>query len=59
MFRNAVNYYGAYQASKMSFVEIFKDLEKYIDDPIARWQLTVRWKRGVSDTSQLGGFYKD
>jgi len=43
----------------MSFVELFKDLEKYIDSPQARWKYVVRVKRGLTDTSQKGGLYKD
>ena len=43
----------------MSFVELYQDIEKYIDDPEARWKLPVRWKRGFSDTKDPGGYYKD
>ena len=46
-------------SSRMSFVELFQDIEKYIDDPDARWKLTCRWKRGFCDTRQAGGYYKD
>ena len=43
----------------MSFVDLFKDLEQYIDDPTRRWQYTLRVKRGLTDTSLSGGLYKD
>ena len=43
----------------MSFVEMFKDLEKYISDPKRRWKYCMRSKRGLTDTSQKGGFFKD
>mmetsp|Transcript_764 Transcript_764/g.816 ORF Transcript_764/g.816 Transcript_764/m.816 type:complete len:119 (+) Transcript_764:298-654(+) len=43
----------------MSFVELFSDLEKYIDDPKRRFKFAMRVKRGLTDTSQPGGFYKD
>lgn len=43
----------------MSFVELFKDLEKYVDSPLGRWKFTLRVKRGLVDTSQKGGLYKD
>ena len=46
-------------AKEMSFVDLFKDLEKYVDSPQARWKFTLRVKRGLSDTSQKGGLYKD
>lgn len=38
---------------------MFKELEKYIDDPKQRWKHVLRIKRGLTDTSQKGGLYKD
>ena len=58
-YRAALNYYAAYQAGIMSFVDLYKDLEQYIDDPNRRWNFTLRVKRGISDTSVPGGLYKD
>jgi hypothetical protein len=46
-------------ASKMSFVDLFNDLEKYIDNSRRRWKCVVRVKRGISDTGEPGGLYKD
>lgn len=46
-------------AKERSFVEIFNALEKYIQDPDRRWKYVLRVKRGLNDTSQPGGFYKD
>ena len=46
-------------ASKMSFVELFNDLERYIDNRMARWKFVIRLKRGLMDTSEPGGLYKD
>jgi len=46
-------------ASKMSFVDLFNDLEKYIDNPKRRWKCVVRVKRGIMDTGEAGGLYKD
>ncbi len=43
----------------MSFVELFSDLSKYIEDPFRRWKYVLRVKRGLEDTSQPGGFFKD
>lgn len=59
LYRSALNYYAAYMAKELSFVDLFKDLEKYVDSPQARWKFTLRVKRGLSDTSQKGGLYKD
>lgn len=59
LFKAALNYYSAYMASKMSFVDLFNDLEKYIDNPKRRWKCVVRVKRGIMDTGEAGGLYKD
>ena len=34
-------------------------MEDYIVDPERRWNLAVRVKRGLKDTSQPGGLFKD
>ena len=59
LYKAALNYYSAYMASKMSFVELFEDLAKYIDNPRRRWKCVLRVKRGLTDTGELGGLYKD
>lgn len=43
----------------MSFVELFQHLEKYLEDPVHRFKEVLRVKRGIEDTSLLGGCYKD
>ena len=43
----------------MSFVDLFNDIEKYIDDKMSRWKFVLRVKRGLMDTSEPGGLYKD
>jgi len=47
------------KASEMSFSELFKDLEKYVDDERRRYKYVLRVKRGLTDTSKPGGLYKD
>jgi hypothetical protein len=59
LFKPALNYYACYKASEMSFVELFNDLAKYVDNPKKRWKYVLRVKRGLGDTSQPGGLYKD
>jgi len=54
-----LNYYSSCKASELSFVELYNDLEKYIDEPKRRWKACVRVKRGLKDTSTIGGLYKD
>lgn len=58
-YKAALNYYAACQAGVMSFVELYNDLEQYIDNPYRRWNFTLRVKRGMTDTSIPGGLYKD
>ena len=43
----------------MTFVELFNDLEQFIDNPNRRYKCVLRVKRGLQDTSELGGLYKD
>ena len=43
----------------MSFYELYKDLEKYVDNNRLRYRYVLRVKRGLSDTSKPGGLYKD
>lgn len=51
LFKPALNYYMCCKASEMSFSELFKDLEKYVDNPKTRYQYILRVKRGLADTS--------
>jgi hypothetical protein len=73
LFRAALNYYSAYMASRLSFADLFKDLEKYIDCPkrryytrerghnllLDRFRACLRVKRGLTYTDSPGGMYKD
>jgi len=59
LFRQALYYYTCSKARHMSFVELFKDLSKYVSDPKRRWKFVVRCKRGLDDSSRPGGLYKD
>ena len=47
------------QATRLSFRELYQELEEYIDDPQRRWEECLRVKRGLCDTSQPGAFCKD
>jgi hypothetical protein len=33
MYRSALNYYAAFMAKELSFVELFKALERYVETP--------------------------
>ncbi|XP_040288062.1 uncharacterized protein KIAA0895 homolog [Bufo bufo] len=59
LWRAALLYYTVYQASHMSFSELFQDVGRFVKDPNTRWDYCVRAKRGCTDTSQPGCFNKD
>ncbi|XP_030060022.1 putative tyrosine carboxypeptidase MATCAP2 isoform X2 [Microcaecilia unicolor] len=59
LWRAALLYYTVYQASHMSFCELFQDVGKFVKNPNTRWDYCVRAKRGWTDTSQPGCFSKD
>lgn len=43
----------------MSFVELFNDLAKYQPNEKKRYLTCVRMKRGMTNTAEKGGLYKD
>ncbi|XP_063160107.1 putative tyrosine carboxypeptidase MATCAP2 isoform X1 [Candoia aspera] len=59
LWRAALLYYTVYQASQMSFSQLFQDIGRFVTDPSTRWDYCVRAKRGWTDTSQPGCFSKD
>lgn len=56
---DALYYVAVYNANQMSFSELYQYLKKYIDDRNRRWNITLRAKRGISDTSKPGAIAKD
>lgn len=59
LWRAALLYYTVYQASQMSFSQLFQDVGRFVKDPNTRWDYCVRAKRGLTDTSKPGCFNKD
>ncbi|XP_059206568.1 putative tyrosine carboxypeptidase MATCAP2 isoform X2 [Centropristis striata] len=59
LWRAALLYYTVYQASHMSFSQLFHSLGCFVQDPNTRWDYCVRAKRGQTDTAQPGCFSKD
>uniref|UniRef100_A0A3P9KZ17 Si:dkey-222b8.4 n=1 Tax=Oryzias latipes TaxID=8090 RepID=A0A3P9KZ17_ORYLA len=59
LWRAAMLYYTVYQASHMSFCQLFQDLGRFVENPSTRWDYCVRAKRGQTDTAQPGCFSKD
>ncbi len=55
LFKAALHYYACYQASVLSFEELYKNLAKYITNSEERWKECVRVKRGIEDTSIKSG----
>lgn len=55
----AIRYLAVEYAQEGSFAEVWEKLGRYIQDPERRWQVTFRQKRGMTDTSQPGGYSKD
>jgi hypothetical protein len=58
-YTSALSYAAVSVAQEKSFVETWKMLGKYIQDPERRWTMTFRQKRGLKDTSKPGGYSKD
>lgn len=56
LWRAALLYYTVYQASHMSFSQLFHDLGRFVQDPNTRWDYCVRAKRGQTDTAQPGHY---
>ena len=59
LYKAALSYYAAFMASVMTFQDLYKELEKYVDNPDQRWKQCVRVKRGLYDTKNFSGMYKD
>lgn len=55
----ALYYVLVYEASRLSFSQLNQFLKTYVDDKERRWNMCVRVKRGVKDTSVPGAFSKD
>lgn len=55
----ALYYYLVYCAERMTFSELYQEAKKYVDNDDRRWNMCVRVKRGISDTSIPGAFSKD
>ncbi|XP_018609837.1 uncharacterized protein KIAA0895 [Scleropages formosus] len=59
LWRAALLYYTVYQASRLSFAQLFQNLGRFVQDASTRWDYCVRAKRGQTDTSLPGCFSKD
>jgi hypothetical protein len=58
-YRPARYYVASALAQNYSFAETFAQLKTIFADPEKRWTAVLRQKRGITDTSQPGGFTKD
>lgn len=55
---HALTYAAADIAQKDDFVKTFNFVDEYLQDKQRSWRLTVKFKRGLYDTSKPGGFSK-
>lgn len=58
-YKAAIRYLAVNFAREHSFAELWDFVGNYIQDQETRWMVTIRQKRGLTDTSQPGGFTKD
>jgi len=58
-YKASSHYLASSWAQTDSFSELWHKIAHFIDDPDRRWNWTLRQKRGLTDTSQPGGFTKD
>lgn len=58
-FIDSLRYLAVYTAQQESFLDVWQALTPYVDDLDRRWMICVRAKRGLTDTSQPGGYTKD
>lgn len=59
LFKSALRYVACIYAAKMSFAEVYQHLAKYMQDQNDCWRECVRVKRGLGNTEEPGGYYKD
>lgn len=56
---SAIRYLACEYASTLSFSQVYMKLREYVSDRERCFNLTLRAKRGLTDTSEPGGFTKD
>jgi len=55
----AINFLATLKAQQASFLEVWQFINHYLEDDEKSFNLTFKKKRGLTDTSQPGGFTKD
>lgn len=58
-YSSALRYLAVAEAQEHTFVQTYQFLNQYIKDPDRCWTAAFRQKRGLSDTSEPGGYTKD
>jgi len=59
LYTTAIRYLAVKHSQTHSFAELWQFVERYIQDFETQWMICFRQKRGVTDTSQGGGYTKD
>ncbi len=57
--KSYLTYIAVYTAQRASFTKVFHTLREYHVSESTAWNIAVRTKRGLTDTSQPGGLTKD
>merc|ERR1712187_785560 len=55
----ALLYFAVCRGEEVGFVQLFHELKRYISDSRRRWNMCCRVKRGMTDTSMPGAFFKE
>jgi hypothetical protein len=55
---HALMYLAVEKSLQGSFVDTFRFINQYLQDKLRSWRLTIKFKRGMYDTSKPGGFTK-
>merc|ERR1712187_702294 len=55
----ALLYFAVCRGEEVGFVQLFHELKRYISDSRRRWNICCRVKRGMTDTSMPGAFFKE
>jgi hypothetical protein len=58
-YRAAIYYLAAYIAQEGSFLDVWRFVKQYLDDPEVAFTIAAKKKRGLMDTSKAGGYSKD
>ena len=59
LWKAALNYFLCVKAKECTFVHLYRLIRKYVSDQKRCFRYVARIKRGMENTQDGGGFYKD